>query len=207
MCYISDSTSSIPSSHLHKKAMKSILIIFSLTLILLMQSSCNSSNKKMVLQQCMTLGDESILYARANYVKLFHEINPEKFHDSYKKVKNFNHLAHRNTINTYDIAVRKLKVKDPVSKSLLQACKNLSDFSKNLADQAYPQAISFKNKSKLSPLTDKFFLEINKIVKFDHSIGKYNKYFISFKVHVKNYERAVKKYAKKFKVELPENQN
>jgi len=183
--------------------MKSVLIIFSLALILLLQSSCDSLSKKTVLLQCMTLGNESILYARANYVKLFHSINPEKFNDSYAKVKDFNHITHRNVINNYDIAVRKLEVKDPISKSLLQSCKDLSDFSRHFVDQAYPRAISFKNKSRLSPLTDKYFLEINKIVKFDHSIGKYKKDFISFKVRVKNYKSAVKNYVEKFKLELP----
>jgi len=186
--------------------MKHVLIIVSLLTIFIIQNSCNSQSntKKVALQQCRTLGDESILYARANYVKLFNTINPEKFNSSYQKVKDFDYIRHRNMINTYDIAVQKLKPNDSVSKALLKSCKGLAKFSKELVDQAYPSAISFKEKSKLDPLTDDFFLEINKLVKFDHTIGKYEKGFISFKQHVSAYEVAVNNYISKFKSELSE---
>lgn len=187
--------------------MKQALIILSLLLIFLFQSSCNGRNnsKKIALQQCRTLGDESILYARANYVKLFNSINPKKFNSSYLKIKDFDHLRHRKMINTYDIAVNKLKPKDPISQSLLNSCRELSSFTKNFVDKAYPQAISFKNKSKLNPLTDEFFIEINKIVKFDNSIGKYDINFMSFKQYVDSYEIAINHYIKTYKSELQES--
>lgn len=188
--------------------MKSVLTIFFIIFIVFAQSGCNSNrlSKKIVLQQCKILGDESILYARANYVKLFHIINPDKFSEPYQHIKDFDHITHRNVINTYDIAVRKLKAKDPISLTLLKSCKDLAKFSTNFVDQAYPRAITFKNNSKLGPLTDNFFLEINKIVKFDHSIGKYKKGFTSFKQRVKNYEVAIQHYLKKFKAEISEDE-
>lgn len=182
----------------------SIIIIFAL--VALLQSGCNAdTGRKMILQQCEKLGDESILYARANYVKLFHTINPDKFHDSFQQVKDFDDSTHRNVINTYDIAVQKLTAKDPVSINLLQSCKNLASFSKNFVDQAYPRAIAFKNTSKLGRLSDGYFLEINKIVKFDRSIGNYKVRFISFKQRVKTYKTAVKTYRLRFKAELSKN--
>ena len=168
------------------------------------QEQEQNQSKKTLLSQCKTLGDEAILYARANYVKLFYEINPEKFADAYNKVKDFNNVTHRNIIDTYNIAVQKLEAKDPVSKSFLESCKALSEFSQKLVDQDYPQAISFKNNSKLNPLTDDFFLEINKIIKFDHNIGEYKNTFIDFKVYVKNYKTALKQFIEKYKNELIE---
>ncbi len=183
--------------------MKHSLILLSLSLLLLFQNSCDNStsSKQTIFKQCSTLGDESIAYARANYVKLFNAINPEKFSSSYQKVKDFDNVSHRNIINTYDVAVRKLK-KDPASTRLIQSCLSLAQFSKNFVDQTYPRAITFKEESKLDPLSDEFFLEINKIVKFDHTIGHYDKSFISFKQRVEDYERIKEKYKATFKSDL-----
>ncbi len=100
------------------------------------------------------------------------------------------------------MAVSRLKTNDPVSNNFLKACKDLARFSKNLVDHAYPKALSFKKQSKLEPLTDEFFLEINKIVKFDHTIGKYKKNFVSFKQQVTNYKKALKEYLDKYQSEL-----
>lgn len=185
--------------------MKQILIILSLLFIFTFQSSCDSraNSKKATLQQCKTLGDESILYARANYVKLFNSINPEKFKSSFQKIKDFDQKRHRSIINTYDIAVRKIKTEDPISQKLLKSCKELSKFTQEFVDKAYPRAISFKNQSKLDPLADDFFLEINKIVKFDHTIGKYDEDFISFKQYVNAYEAAVSQFFERNKDILP----
>ena len=182
--------------------MKSLFIIFLLGMSLFLINSCNSMSRDAVLKQCKTLGDESIIYARANYVKLFHSINPDKFSDSYKQIKDFDNVTHRNVIETYDMAVSRLKTNDPVSNNFLKACKDLARFSKNLVDHAYPKALSFKKQSKLEPLTDEFFLEINKIVKFDHTIGKYKKNFVSFKQQVTNYKKALKEYLDKYQSEL-----
>ncbi|MCF6189047.1 MAG: hypothetical protein L3J51_01050 [Cocleimonas sp.] len=165
---------------------------------------CNSSvDRVSVLQKCTTLGDESIGYARANYVKLFHYFNAEKFSTPFQQVKDYDYVTHRNVINTYDIAVRKLKGKDPITKSLLSACKNLSEFSKNFVDQAYPRAIA--HKSQENPLSDKFFTQINQIVKFDETIGVFDRTMTSFKQQVASYEAAAKKYRKIFKKELLNN--
>lgn len=186
--------------------MKHLLSIFILFLTLVVINACNSSDKHAsTLQKCTTLADESIIYARANYVKLFHYFNPDKFLESYSQVKDFDYETHRNVINTYDIAVRKIKTKDAITKSLLSSCKSLADFSKTLVDQTYPRAIA--HDSEEDPLSDKFFMEINQIVKFDHKIGVFDKDKTSFKQYVKNYETAVKAYIDNYKAELPDVTN
>lgn len=178
--------------------------IFKITLILTLMFSiagCNGhADRFSVLQKCTTLGDESITYARANYVKLFHYFNAEKFNIPFQQVKDYDHVTHRNVINTYYLAVRKIKAKDPITKSLLSACRSLSEFSKNFVDQAYPRAIAYK--SQENPLSDKFFTQINQIVKFDETIGAFDRTMPSFKQQVASYEAAVKKYRQKFKHEL-----
>lgn len=177
---------------------------FKITIILtiaLSISGCNArADRTSVLQKCTTLGDESITYARANYVKLFHYFNAEKFSAPFQQVKDYDHVTHRNIINTYYIAVRKIKAKDPITESLLSACKNLSEFSKNFVDQTYPRAIA--HKSQENPLSDKFFTQINQIVKFDETIGAFDKKILSFRQQVASYEAAAKDYRQKFKYEL-----
>jgi len=180
--------------------MKYLLFSFLLSISLL-PSGCKQQSQASILQKCSTLANESIVYARANYVKLFHYFNPDKFSEPYLKVKDFDHVTHRNVINTYDIAVRKLQSKDPETSYFISSCLNLSKFSKLLVDQAYPRAIA--HKSKYDHLSDNFFIEINKIVKFDHDIGEFEKKETSFKEYVKNYETATKAYLEKFKEELP----
>ncbi|MEE9310342.1 MAG: hypothetical protein V3U64_04920 [Cocleimonas sp.] len=179
-----------------KIAAKTVLV-FSLLLSI---SACNSDSRVSVLQKCTTLGDESIAYARANYVKLFHYFNAEKFDIPYQQVKNFDHITHRNVINTYDIAVRKIKAKDPTTQSMLTACRSLATFSKNFVDQSYPRAIA--HKSEANPLSDTFFTQINQIVKFDESIGLFDKNMLSFKQHILNYREATRLYRKSFQKEL-----
>lgn len=181
--------------------MKKLLTYSIFALILFSLSACNSESHTSVLKKCTTLGDESIAYARANYVKLFHHFNPKKFQNTFQKVEEFDNVTHRNVINTYDIAVRKLKAKDPTTKALISACRMLSVFSKDLVDQAYPRAIA--HKSEHDPLTNEFFIEINQIVKFDHNIGEFDKNALSFKHKVEAYEVALKNYINKFQPELP----
>ena len=164
-------------------------------------AGCNGrADRFSILQKCTTLGDESITYARANYVKLFHYFNAEKFTVPFQRVKDYDHVTHRNIINTYYIAVRKIKAKDPVTESLLTACKSLSEFSKNFVDQTYPRAIA--HKSQENPLSDKFFTQLNQLVKFDETIGTFDRTMPSFKQQVASYEAATKKYRQKFKNEL-----
>ncbi len=183
----------------HDQTMK-FTKIFLLLVFMLSIAGCNSEDRFSVLQKCTTLGNESIVYARANYVKLFHYFNADKFDKPYQQIKDFDHVTHRNIINTYALAVRKLKAKDPITKSLLTACKSLANFSKNFVDQAYPRAIA--HKSQDDPLTDKFFTQINQIVKFDESIGAFDKSMPSFKQQVLNYQVATKQYRETFKTEL-----
>lgn len=180
--------------------MRSLIKTTLFFLLMLSIAGCNSESRLSILKKCTTLGDESILYARANYVKLFHYFNAEKFDAAYQQVKDFDHIRHRNVINTYDIAVRKIKAKDSVTKSLLLACRSLATFSKNLVDQSYPRAIA--HMSNDDPLTDKFFSQINQIVKFDNSIGVFDKNTPSFKQQVDAYKNAKNQYRKKFKAEL-----
>jgi hypothetical protein len=176
-----------------------------LLVVLLLLGGCQQQNHESILQKCNTLANESIVYARANYVKLFHYFNPEKFLGSFQQVKDFDNVTHRNVINTYDIAVRKLQSGDPETIALITSCINLSNFSKLLVDQSYPRAIA--HKSKYDPLTDKFFIEINSIVKFDHKIGQFDSKETSFKKYVKNYKVAAKAYIEKFKNDLPVTTN
>ena len=177
------------------------LLIFSLSLFLLV--GCSTDTRLSVFNKCVTLGDESIAYARANYVKLFHHFNPKRFSESFQKVKDFDSITHRNNINNYDIAVRKLKAKDDITKNLVSACKELSIFSKNLVDQTYPRAIS--HKSKKDPLSNDFFNEINNIVYFDHAIGSFDKNIKSFKQYVSTYQQAVAQYKETYHTELSSN--
>ncbi len=163
-------------------------------------SGCTSDTRVSILQKCTVLGDESIAYARANYVKLFHHFNEEKFAAPYQQIKDYDHVTHRNVINTYTLAVRKLKAKDPVTESLLLACKSLATFSKNFVDQSYPRAIA--HESEDDPLSDKFFTQINQIVKFDDSIGVFEKNAPSFKQQILKYQKATKQYRETFKAEL-----
>ena len=174
--------------------------LFSLLLLMLCLAGCSKESRFSVLQKCTTLGDESITYARANYVKLFHYFNAEKFDAPYQQIKDYDHITHRNVINTYTLAVRKLKAKDPATKSLLLACKSLATFSKNFVDQSYPRAIA--HESNDDPLSDKFFTQINQIVKFDSSIGVFERDALSFKQYVLNYQKAAKQYRKRFEAEL-----
>ena len=179
--------------------MNKILIVSIFIFQLLSLSACNSHTADTVLQKCTILGTESIAYARANYVKLFYQFNPEKFVDTYKKIETFDFTKHRNVINTYDIAVRKIVVKnnDDITQALLSSCKTLSTFSKNLVDQSYPRAIS--HRSEFGPLTNKFFSEINEIVKYDDSISNFTKSELSFKRQVEIFRTALKNYKEKFK--------
>jgi len=178
-----------------------ILFHLPLLFVLLFLHACQSDTHADILRKCTILGDESIIYARANYVKLFHYFNPEKFSEPFEQVKSFDHMVHRNTINTYYEAVYKLKSRDKTTQQLIMGCKELAEFSKELVDQSYPRAIS--HESSHDKLSDQFFIEINHIVKFDHNIGTFDKSQKSFKQHVSDYQKAVKDFIKKYRERLP----
>ena len=187
--------------------MKKICTFLLLCLTLILISACNSSvDRFSVLKKCIVLGDESIIYARAHYVKLFYHFNPNKFSDSYKKIGSFDAVTHKNTIETYTMAIDRLYsdkniIADNTTQNLLSACKNLSVFSKNFVEENYRLAIN--HISKNDPLTDDFFIEINKIVKFDHNIGSSNSGESSFKEKVDSYQEAVSNYINRYKQDIP----
>ncbi len=175
--------------------------------MLLAITACNSSVDRLsILKKCTVLGDESIIYARAHYVKLFYHFNPNKFSDSYKQIRNFDAVTHKNTINTYNRAIEKILLdkelaNDTSTQNLLSACKNLSEFSTLFVEQNYRLAINHTTKN--DPLTDDFFIEINKIVKFDHNIGAFDNTQMSFKRSVDNYQKAVRDYIEHYRKDIP----
>lgn len=174
--------------------------------MLLLMSACNSVDRFSALKKCTVLGDESIVYARGHYVKLFYHFNPDKFADSYKQIGNFDAVTHKNTIDTYSRAIDKISAiqadtKNQLTENLLSACKELSLFSKDFVEEDYDRA--FNHLSKNSPLSDEFFIEINQIVKFDHNIGIFDENQTSFKMKVDSYRSAVKDYAKEYRQDIP----
>lgn len=186
--------------------MKLISNIILACVTLLIINACNSSvDRFSLLKQCTVLGDESIIYARAHYVKLFYHFNPNKFSDSYKQINNFDAVTHKNTIDTYFRAVEKFddeqSIKDDVTQNLLSTCKSLSRFSTNFVEENYRLAIN--HISKNDPLTDIFFIEINKIVRFDHNIGTFDTADMSFKQSVDNYQKAITEYIKRYRKNIP----
>lgn len=175
-------------------------------LVLLFISGCNSVDRFQILKQCTVLGDESIVYARAHYVKLFYHFNPEKFAESYKQISDFDAITLRNTIDTYTRAVDKIsskgvKANDTATQNLISACKELSAFSKDFVENTYKQALDYQSES--NPLSDEFFIEINQLVKFDHKIGVYDKSRNSFKRSVEQYKEAVKNYIQEYRKSIP----
>ena len=175
-------------------------------LVLLFISGCNSVDRFQILKQCTILGDESIVYARAHYVKLFYHFNPEKFAESYKQISDFDAITLRNTIDTYTRAVDKIsskgvKANDTATQNLISACKELSAFSKDFVENTYKQALDYQSES--NPLSDEFFIEINQLVKFDHKIGVYDKSRNSFKRSVEQYKEAVKNYIQEYRKSIP----
>lgn len=174
--------------------------------ILVIMGGCNSVDRFTILKQCTVLGDESIVYARAHYVKLFHHFNPEKFSESYKQIDGFDGITLKNTIDTYTRAVDKLNSKeknidDNTTQQLISACKDLSMFSKDFVENVYPKAIDYKSDN--NPLSDAFFIEINQLVKFDHKIGLFDKNKNSFKRSVERYQKAVGAYIQEYRKSIP----
>lgn len=179
---------------------------FITSVVLLFISGCNSVDRFSILKQCTVLGDESIVYARAHYVKLFYHFNPDKFAESYKQIDGFDAITLKNTIDTYTRAVQKLSAKEPkindvATQNLIAACKNLSIFSTNFVENSYPKAITYKSEN--NPSSDNFFIEINQLVKFDHKIGVYDKNKNSFKRSVESYKNAVSEYIQEYRKSIP----
>lgn len=187
--------------------MKSIYKFLLACIPLLLISACNNGvDRFSVLKKCTVLGDESIIYARAHYVKLFHHFNPNKFSDAYRQISSFDTDTHKNVIDTYARAIERIDTdqqshKDSATQDLLLACKELSVFSKNFVEQNYRLAINHISKNE--PLTNDFFIEINKIVKFDHNIGTFDKTKISFQRSIDSYQKAVDDYINLYRKDIP----
>lgn len=169
-------------------------------------SACNSVDRYSVLKQCTVLGDESIAYARAHYVKLFYHFNPDKFLESYQQINNFDAVTLKNTIDTYTRAIDKfdantVETNNQATKNLLLSCKRLALFSTDFVENDYKIALNHNSKNTTS--SDDFFIEINRIVKFDHNIGTFDNKQISFKATVENYRKAVKNYIEQYRKDIP----
>lgn len=178
--------------------MKKRLHYFSLVLLMLFTSvACNSSesNKEQILSKCSILGDEAKQYGRANYLRLFHSINPEKFEATYQKVANFDNAQHRAMINTYVDAVKRLKTNDATAKNLIVATEEITQFVQHFVDTDYPIAI--KHRSRNNPKSDGFFMEINNIVKFDQNIKGFDTSKAAFKGLLEKYNKALNNYSNK----------
>lgn len=162
-----------------------------------MGMACNSSgnNKAQILSKCSILGDEAKKYGRANYLRLFYSINPEKFEATYQKVASFDNAQHRAMINTYVDAVKRLKTKDTAAQGLIKATEEITQFVTNFVDTDYPIAV--KHRSRNNPKSDDFFMEINNIVKFDQNIKGFDTSKSAFKGLLEKYNKALGRYSNK----------
>ena len=178
-----------------------VINYYSFFLILLMVftvAACNGkSNDAQILSICSILGDEARLYGRANYLRLFYTINPDKFEATYQKVADFDNVQHRAVINTYSDALKRLKAKDELGQRLIEATQEITQFVKHFIDIDYPVALSQKHLSKRNPNSDEFFIEINNIVKFDKNMQGFDKSKASFKGLLDKYNIALDHYKNK----------
>ena len=163
-----------------------------------MATACNGkSNDEQILSKCSILGDEVRLYGRANYLRLFYTLNPDKFEATYQKVADFDNAQHRAIINTYSEALKRLKAKDELGQRLIEATQEITQFVKHFIDIDYPVALSQKHLSKRNPNSDEFFIEINNIVKFDKNMQGFDKSKASFKGLLDKYNIALDHYKNK----------
>lgn len=142
-----------------------------------------------ILSKCTILSDEAKHYGRANYLRLFYAINPEKFEATYHKVATFDNKSHRAMINTYTSALKRIKTKDQSALQLISATQTLVLFVQNFVDHDYAKATL--HQSKNNPKSDDFFIEINNIVKFDYNINGFNPNQATFKGLLEKYNQAL----------------
>lgn len=175
-----------------------IRLFYLLVLIIFALSACNRSadDYQQVLSKCSILGDETKKYARANYIRLFYTINPEKFEATYQKIANFDQHSHRAMINTYIKALQRLNVEDQRAKHLIKVTLNMAVFVNNFVDNDYKKAVNHQYQSLHNPKSDQFFVEINEIVKFDYNVKGFDSHKETFKALLEDYQEALKVYAK-----------
>ncbi|HIO92012.1 MAG TPA: hypothetical protein EYG68_04110 [Leucothrix mucor] len=166
-------------------------------LLLFILAGCNSANnKEQILAKCSILGDEARQYGRANYLRLFYSMNPEKFEATYQKVATFDNKHHRAMINTYVDAVSRLKTNDETAQRLISATQELTQFVTSFVDDDYAVAANHKHHSRNNPKSDDFFIEINSIVKFDQNLKGFDSDEVAFKSLLEDYNKALGLYAK-----------
>lgn len=166
-------------------------IVLILSLIFL--NACYRPNHKtQIISKCTILGDEVKQYGTANYLTLFHSINPDKFKTSYLKMSHFDNPSHRAMINTYIEAVERIQTKDPIAQQLILATKKIANFTQNFVDYDYAKAL--KHRSHYDPKSDDFFVEINNIVKFDPMIKGFDNKKNSFKGLLATYNQYLVTY-------------
>lgn len=170
-----------------------------LTILLLFSGCSNTNNKLQILSKCTVLGDEAKHYGRANYLRLFYSINPEKFEATYQKMATFDNKSHRAMINTYTSALKRIKTNDQSALQLIIATQTLVLFVQNFVDYNYAKAIL--HQSKNNPKSDGFFIEINNIVKFDDDIEGFDKNKATFKGLLEKYNQALITYASKHQLD------
>ncbi len=172
---------------------------FSFLLILFfMLSACNSTdNKAQIVSKCTILGDEAKQYGRANYLRLFYHINPKKFESTFQKVATFDNKSHRSMINTYLNALNRIKTNDKLAQQLITSTQKIAHFVQNFVDHDYAKAIEHKDKSEHKPESDNFFMEINDIVKFDHTSKGFDENKASFKELLEKHNKALTAYTDK----------
>lgn len=172
---------------------------FVILMTLLLLGACDSQqNERQILSKCTILGGEAKHYGRANYLRLFYSINPEKFARTYHKVAMFDNKSHRAMINTYTMALRRIKTNDKNAINLIHTTEALVRFVQNFVDHDYAKASM--HRSKNNPKSDAFFMEINHIVKFDYNIEGFDKNEATFKGLLEQYTQALSAYSYKYQL-------
>jgi hypothetical protein len=168
------------------------IYFFAFLTLLVTLSACNQGDTKtQILSKCTILADEARQYGSANYVRLFHLINPKKFAETYQKAADFDNKSHRAVINTYIVALERIKTEDSNARKLIRATLEIARFVQHFVDTNYAIASKLKQSSKHNPKSDAFFIEINNIIKFDSNIVSFNKNQATFTGLLKTYNKAL----------------
>lgn len=162
-----------------------------LTLFMSLSACHHVETKTKILLKCTILADEAKQYGSANYVRLFHSINPKKFAETYQKAADFDNKSHRAIINTYIVAVERIKTKDIKALELIRATLEIARFVQHFVDNNYAIASKLKQSSQHNPKSDAFFIEINNIIKFDANIENFDKNQATFTKLLETYNKAL----------------
>jgi len=166
-----------------------------LTLFITLSACHHIDTKTQILSKCTILADEARQYGSANYIRLFYSINPKKFAETYQKAADFDNKAHRAVINTYMVALERIKTKDAKALELIKATLEIARFVQYFVDNNYAIASKLKHSSKHNPKSDAFFIEINNIIKFDPNIENFDKNQATFTGLLETYNKVLKIYS------------